>query len=708
MAWLKNSWGSVLTILRDNYLQIILLLIFSILVSLLYPSGRSFKYTDLHVGDISPLAIEAPVDFEVLKSDDQIRRDREAIRLSINPVFSARDTLAAHYRTVMERLFDSLLDTTAAEWVVPPPLALDMTGVDEMDYAAIERLSLALQRVLNGVAGQFIISPEDLVRVEDFERINVARGAIERVVPHGSLISTARLSTQIVERLEKHYPQLEQPVGYRVGVEILRQLLGPNIVYNRAETERLVQEAIDRVPIAHGYVRSGELIVDRHERITPEAMGKIRSLGRKLATRQQSNGNDDWSLLGRLLLTLVFVGLMTVYLYVFRPAIFSDLRQMPALLTVLLLILAVVRLEFNYDLGVYVTPIPLLAILLTLIFDLRISFFLLILMTLLAGSIYGNDFTYLLVAVVTGICAAWTVRNLQRHRRLLVTSLVILIVFVITNFGLKLANFTLSGTEKQELLYATITAAATPLAALFLLWLLRLIFGVTNNLQLIKLARIEHPLLRKLALAAPGTFKLTVQVGSLAETAAREIGANPLLSRAGAYFRDLGKTLNAEVFRENRGKLLDPPVLELAPVIRKHLQAGVAIARQHHLPIALIDIIRQHHGASRLDHLLERAHSETDSADIRTAEFRYPGELPQTPESSIVMLADAVGGAVFSQGVTTREEVDQLVGIVIQEKVNAGQLDRSSLTISNLRGVRDAFVEQLSEQSESTPPAGEA
>jgi len=328
-------------------------------------------------------------------------------------------------------------------------------------------------------------------------------------------------------------------------------------------------------------------------------------------------------------------------------------------------------------------------------FDLRVAFFLLILMSLLAGSIYGNDFTYLLVAVVTGIVAAWTVRNLQHYSRFLATSFGVLMAFIFANLGLNLTNFTLTPVIEQEIFTSVLNAIATPVLALMLLWLLKLIFGVTSDLQLLKLGRLDHPLLRKLALSAPGTFQQTVKIGRLAEAGARRAGVNCLLTRAGAYFRDLGKSMSGESFRENRADIADLPALKLAPVIRKHVQAGVAIARQHHLPGEIVDIIRQHHGTDRLDHLLKRAQAEAVAEDIHLVEFRYPGELPRTEESSIVMLADTVGGAVFNKKLTTPEEIEECVDTVIQSKIATGQLDGSVLSMRGLRCVRNSFIETL-------------
>ena len=697
MGWIKSCCSATAGFTRNNYSQLILLLIFSVLVSLFYPAGRTFKYTDLHVGDISQEAIEAPIDFEVLKDVAQLRRDRGAVRMSINPIFSAPDTLMNFYRETLGLLFDQLLDTTIELSSISLPLKLDLTGIEQLDSDALQQLQSQLERVLISISGQFLVSAQDMGHLGEYREINVVKGAIERVVPTTSLISFETLNSQILERLEKQYTQLDHPIGFSLGIDILRKLIVPNITYDRDETDRLVEDAISRVPIARGFVRSGELIVDRHQRITPEAMSKLRSLGEKLATGQQHTGADDWSLLGRLLLTMIFVGLMTVYLYNFRPIIFSNLRHMPALLLVLLLILAVVRLEFEFGLGVYATPIPLLGVLLTLMFDLRVAFFLLILMSLLAGSIYGNDFTYLLVAVVTGIVAAWTVRNLQRYSRFLGTSLGVLLAFVFANLGLNLANFTLTPVIEQEILTSTLNAIATPVLALILLWLLKLIFGVTSDLQLLKLGRLDHPLLRKLALSAPGTFQQTVKIGKLAETGARKAGVNCLLTRSGAYFRDLGKSMSGDSFRENRNNKSELPAVKLASIIRKHVQAGVAIARQNHLPVEIVDIIRQHHGTDRLDHLLARARTESDIEDIHLAEFRYPGELPRTEESSIVMLADTVGGAVFNKKLTTPDDIEKCVDDVIQSKITNGQLDGSILSMRGLRCVRNSFIETLIE-----------
>ena len=203
MGWIRSCLGNTTGFVRNNYSQLILLLIFSVLVSLFYPAGRSFKYTDLHVGDISQEAIEAPIDFEVLKDDAQLRRDRGAVRMSINPIFSAPDTLMNFYRNTLGLLFDQLLDTTTELTSTSLPLKLDLTGIEQLDSDALRLLQSQLERVLVSISGQFLVSSQDLGHLEEYQQINVVNGAIERVVPTSSLISFETLNSQILERLEK-------------------------------------------------------------------------------------------------------------------------------------------------------------------------------------------------------------------------------------------------------------------------------------------------------------------------------------------------------------------------------------------------------------------------------------------------------------------------------------------------------------------------
>lgn len=225
-------------------------------------------------------------------------------------------------------------------------------------------------------------------------------------------------------------------------------------------------------------------------------------------------------------------------------------------------------------------------------------------------------------------------------------------------------------------------------------------FNIISDWSLLELCSPDHPLLRELVLRAPGTYAHSVMVGNLAEGAAREIGANPTLCRALAYFHDIGKLARPSHFIENQQNenVHDhlPPRLS-AKIIAQHVADGVESARAHKLPRILVDGIRQHHGTGLMSffyrRLIEQENLEP-SASLE-AEFRYSGPRPQTKEIAILLLADSVEAMsrVIPRGQT--EALEVAVGKIIEERRADGQLDECDLTFKEVQTIRRAFLRTL-------------
>lgn len=252
---------------------------------------------------------------------------------------------------------------------------------------------------------------------------------------------------------------------------------------------------------------------------------------------------------------------------------------------------------------------------------------------------------------------------------------------------------------------AAVAGVAAALVCLGMLAVSRPLFGVTTVLDLFDLADRNHPALRHLESSAPGTYHHSLLVGSLAEAAARRIGARTVLARVGAYYHDIGKTENPTMFAENQfgahnpHDLMDPR--DSAEVIRRHVTDGVRLARRFRLPPEVIDVIGSHHGCSVMRYFHSEAVRRAEAAGAPRpddAAFRHTGPKPQSKEAAIVMLADACEAAVRSlvrQDAPTTERVSSLVDAVVSEKLNDGQLDDSGLTLGDVVEVKSSLVETL-------------
>jgi len=229
------------------------------------------------------------------------------------------------------------------------------------------------------------------------------------------------------------------------------------------------------------------------------------------------------------------------------------------------------------------------------------------------------------------------------------------------------------------------------------------LFGVLTDLSLLELGDVAHPLLQELVRRAPSTYNHSVTVGSIAEAAAESIHARGLLCRVGAYFHDIGKMLKPGYFVENQGEEasrhedLVPAMSTL--VIIAHIKDGADLARQHHLPQPIIDLIEQHHGTTLVEFFYERAaeqkQSDPNGGDVDQSTYRYPGPKPQTKEAAVLMLADNVESASRTLVDPTPKRIESLVRDVAQRRLHGGQFDESGLTLRELRTIEKSMVMSL-------------
>jgi putative nucleotidyltransferase with HDIG domain len=242
-------------------------------------------------------------------------------------------------------------------------------------------------------------------------------------------------------------------------------------------------------------------------------------------------------------------------------------------------------------------------------------------------------------------------------------------------------------------------SALSTLLTLGLLPYMELFFSRLSNIRLLELSDVNHPLLKRLSLEAPGTFHHSLIMASLAQAAAERIGANALLCRVGAYFHDIGKLAKPEYFVENQGALGNPH--ELLPpnmsriVIQSHVKDGLALAQRHNLDRTLMDFITMHHGTSRIEYFYRRAIERAGAEDVDEDIYRYPGPRPLTRETAIVMMADSVEASARTVENPTRQRLQDHVDRIVEHKMSDGQFERIPLTFAEVGEIKDSFVNTL-------------
>lgn len=345
-------------------------------------------------------------------------------------------------------------------------------------------------------------------------------------------------------------------------------------------------------------------------------------------------------------------------------------------------------------------PLPAESILTALLLQPRLAIILTMVLSLLFGVIHGFSMEGALVMFfggLTGVARSLTVRTRQDVTRAG--------LWVALSQGLAVAVMGLwrhwpADHVLFSLMWALVGGVFSALVALSLLPYLESFFSRLTNIKLLELADVNHPLLKRMSLEAPGTYHHSLIMASLAEAAAASIGANGLLCRVGAYFHDIGKMVKPEYFVENQGALGNPhdplPPNMSRLVIQSHIKDGVALARKYGLDKSITDFITMHHGTSRIEYFYRRAIEQSaDLEPVDEDEYRYPGPKPHSRETAILMLADAVEASVRTLEQPTHQRLQDQVQKIIDTKLNDGQFESVPLTLGELHAITDSFVNTL-------------
>jgi putative nucleotidyltransferase with HDIG domain len=345
------------------------------------------------------------------------------------------------------------------------------------------------------------------------------------------------------------------------------------------------------------------------------------------------------------------------------------------------------------------SPVPFVAMLVTMLYSGRLSVFAAATLAILIGTqwIFREQAT-LIFGLTGGVSAGLGIRMLRRRKSLYATVGLVAVAYVITSVALGL---TFSWTARAVLLSVAAGAAvavASAAIALLTLPIAESLTHVTTDLTLLELSDPSRPLLKRLALEAPGPYAHSIAMANLSEAASDAVGANGLLARVGCYYHDVGKLARPQYFVENQPRAGSPHdrigPAESARIIRDHVEAGLELARAHHLPDVLQAFIAEHHGTTRIEFFLDRARQQ-GVVPIDDAEFTYPGPRPTSAETAIAMLADSAEAAVRALDEPTPEAVRAAIARVVSARIAAHQLDKAPLTLRDIDIVQEEFARVL-------------
>jgi putative nucleotidyltransferase with HDIG domain len=678
-----------------------LLVALALLTYLLYPVARTFDTPVLDVGHVSTVDVVAPFAFRVPKSPAEIEREASALAATVRPIFQYRAAGADSTLAEISALFRAVDGATgdSARVVAAQPFDLRLLP-EEAHYLAPAERRAALHRALLRMTRDVLlrgVPASGAIESELSREVVVRRDGRERVVPRDSVMSFSRY---LSERT-RYDPAPNNPLGDRVFVKLIHAVFEPTLVPLAAETERLRADMRASVDSIKDVVQANERIVGKHEVVTPDIRDRLVALRAELLRRGERTAGDVRGTLGQNLANAAILSVFWLLLMLYRRVIYDDLRWMVSLTTVFAIAVVGSFIIWRFiSQAPELMPIPFAAMLLTVLISGRVGMVAGMVLAVLLGTqaAYGGQ-DALYIALLGGVAATLGVRTIRRRSQLLAASGVVAAAFALAALTVGLRN----GWGVAQMGVSTLRGLANAIFSGAIVTIALPIFEaatrVTTDLTLLELSDPNQPLLRRLAMEAPGTYAHSIAMANLCEAACNAIGASGLLARVGCYYHDIGKLKRPQFFVENQGHGANPhdklkPEVS-AGIIRSHVKDGLTLAEEHRLPAVVRAFIPEHHGTLEISYFLDRARARGAAVEEDSDVFRYPGPRPHSVETAVAMLGDGVEAALRVLDDPTPQKVRDAIEHLVAQRVQAGQLAEAPLTLAQLDRVKEEFIRVL-------------
>lgn len=617
--------------------------------------------------------LQASFDFPIYKNDIQVQKEQDSILADYQPYFQI-DKEAE--KNVLSKLREDYNKT----------LRHSLPGTDYVRY---------IERTLKALYEDGIIAGNDLKRMEEDSIIAI------RLVDKN--VATSRFIDQLYT-VKEAYEYLLNADTTHYKKKILQQCnlndyITPNLVYDEEKSEAAQKDLLSNISWANGFVLNGQKIIDRGEIVDEQTYNILESLRKEWEKRSDSVQEKRLTLAGQILYVGIFLFCFMAYLELFRADYYERKGTLTLLFALIVFfpVLSSIMVEQNLS-SIYVVPFAMIPIIVRVFLDSRTAFMAHVTIILLCSITLRFPHEFILLQVVAGMVAIYSLRELSQRSQLLRTALVVFISYALLYFAFELIHEDdLTKLNTRMYIYFMINGILL-LFAYPLLFLLEKIFGFTSDVTLVELSNINNSLLREMSEVAPGTFQHSLQMANLAAAAANKIGGKSQLVRTGALYHDIGKMVNPAFFTENQSGVNPHKSLsyeQSAQVIISHITDGLKLAEKHNLPKVIKDFISTHHGRGLTKYFYISYKNEHPDEEVDQEKFRYPGPNPFTKEQAILMMADSVEAASRSLPEYTEESISTLVDKIIDTQVSEGYFKECPITFKDIATVKALFKEKL-------------
>ncbi|MES2837196.1 MAG: HDIG domain-containing metalloprotein [Bacteroidota bacterium] len=635
-----------------------------------YQKGKPWLHEDLI----------APFDFAIYKSDEELAKEKLDIKQKSKQYFKVNPKV---YNEVIASVISDFNDN----W---------FKSVLSKDKFAQEKSLDETKRILSEIYKIGIIQYNEVLegKADDYTIFLVENNLAEEVELK-ELFTIVTVQNFVNENIEKN-----SRIDQNFIKKIIENSLKQNVFFDANTSSKALNDLLDNISLNRDMKQKGERIISRGDLIDENDYQVLESLKKEYLTQYGGSSKFYFIVAGQIVLVSICIAMVFMFLYLFRRDIFLNNQKVTFILLEFFLISLMTNVAIKLNIAsVYILPFSIMPMLTRAFFDTRVALFMHIASMLILGLVVPNPFEFVLLQLIGGIFTIFSIINMRNRKQVFVSVAIIFAVYCLTYLGFYVIREGSLKTFDWYIIQWFFVSSTLTLFVYPLIYVFEKLFGFISDVSLMELSDINTPLLRELSIKAPGTFQHSLQVANLAEEAAIKVGGSALLVRVGALYHDIGKMENPMYFIENQFTGVNPhdelTFEESASVIIGHVAKGIEIAKKNNLPDQIIDFIRTHHGETKAEYFYRSHLKNYPDEVIDVKAFQYPGPLPFSKETAILMMADSVEAASRSIKKYDAESIDSIVERVIGRQVEENQFVNSDITFKDITIIKKILKKKL-------------
>ncbi len=652
---------------KKFFIIILYFIMFAIAFGFAFYSFFPTRITDIQVGSIAQENIIAKrtISFIDVNKTNELR---EKIAESVSPVYRFDTKKQQNVSSNIDKFFSDLIST------------ISLNVNDEEKKTLLDNLL--------GNNSKYTA----LLLKENVENINKLKSYIDALIYR--LMITGVRSDELSQAIKIGNDEIKSSTFNEDEKSFLVYVLGsflqPNLIYDSTASENAKEEAMKSVPPVRITIQEGSIVINKGDKITQDNLEILQALG-------LVRSKDAWKPILNIIF-LILISIAVSYLAITKSATINDKNLIKK--TSEFLITFVITYLFAFfirGISYYLIPVPLFAMILFEFTDFPTTLALSITLLMTISITTNISATLTLTMLLSIIIYLIALRKTSQISSFIYAGITGGAVFSVATILVNLSSKETLSSSLINSFFSFINFFISTIIAIGFVYILEHAFNEVTAIRLLELSDTKNPLLKELLLKAPGTYQHSMMVANLASNAAEAISANALLTKVGTYYHDIGKMVHPYYFTENQQTIpnihnnLSPNLSKT--VIINHIKDGEQIARQYKLPDEIIKFIITHHGRTVVTYFYHKAKEK--NANISKEDFRYPGPLPESKETAILMLADAVEAASHSVEDIDYGKIEDLVNTIIDDRVSDGELDESAITFLELKIIKESFVKNL-------------